>query len=174
MTIYKKIFSDVYLIKNRFQNDKRGKFIKFNQEIKIKNKKIKFNQFCYSSNQKKFTFRGIHFQKPPYQEKKLVTCVEGKVLDVIVDFDKKSKTYLKYKFINLDQNKMDSLYIGENYAHGFLTLTKKATILYQINGRYIKSKQAGLLWNDPSLKIKWPIKPKIISTRDKSFNKIKI
>ena len=62
-----------------------------------------------------------------------MTCVEGKILDVIVDFDKKSKTYLKYKFINLDQNKMDSLFIGENYAHGFLTLTKKTTILAKIS-----------------------------------------
>ena len=172
MTILKRIFSDVYLITNKFKNDKRGKFIKFNHEIIIKEQKIKFNQFCYSLNKKKYTFRGIHFQKYPYQEKKLVTCVEGKVLDVIVDLDKKSKTYLKYKFVNLSENTMCSLYIGKNYAHGFLTLTDKATILYQINGRYIKFKQSGLLWNDPTLNIKWPTKPKLLSSRDKTFNKI--
>ena len=172
MKILQKIFSDVYLITNKFKNDKRGKFIKFNQEIIIKKNKIKFNQFCYSLNKKIYTFRGIHFQKYPYQEKKLVTCVEGKILDVIVDLNKKSKTYLKYKFINLNENDMFSLYIGKNYAHGFLTLTDKATILYQINGRYIKSKQSGLLWNDPTLKIKWPTKPKLMSSRDKTFNKI--
>ena len=173
MIISKKIFSDVYLIKNNFNNDKRGKFLKFNHEIIIKKKRIKFNQFCYSLNKKKNTFRGIHFQKYPYQEIKLVTCVEGKILDIIIDLNKKSKTYLKYKFVKLNQNKMHSLYIGKNYAHGFLTLTNKTTILYQISGPYIKSKQSGLLWSDPALKIKLPTKPKLISLRDKSFNKIK-
>jgi len=172
MAILKKIFSDVYLITNKFKNDKRGKFIKFNHEITIKGKKIKFNQFCYSFNKKINTLRGIHFQRYPYQEKKLVTCVEGKILDIIVDLNKKSQTYLKYKFINLSENDMYSLYIGKDYAHGFLTLTDKTTILYQINGRYIESKQSGLLWNDPTLKIKWPTKPKILSARDKTFNKI--
>ena len=172
MKILKKIFSDVYLVTNKHIDDKRGRFIKFNQEIIIKNKKVKFNQFCYSSNIKKHTFRGIHFQKYPYQEKKLVTCVEGEILDIVVDLNKKSKTYLKYKFIKLDQNTMYSLYIGKNYAHGFLTLTDKAIILYQIKGHYFKKEQSGLLWDDPTLKIKWPIKPKLLSSRDKSFNKI--
>ena len=173
MPILKKLFSDAYLIKNNFQNDSRGKFIKFDHEIKIKNKKIQFNQFCYSENKKKHTFRGIHFQKYPFQEKKLITCVEGKILDVILDLDKKSKTYLKYRFIKLDENNTHSIYIGKNYAHGFLTLTDKATILYQISAPYIKSKQSGLLWNDPLLNIKWPTKPKVISYRDNNFKKIK-
>jgi len=174
MPILKKLFSDVYLIKNNFQNDKRGQFIKFNQEIKIKNQKIKFNQFCYSLNKKKYTLRGIHFQKFPSQERKLITCVHGKILDVVVDLDKKSKTYLKHKFINLNNNNMYSLYLGKNYAHGFLTLTDKTIILYQINAPYIKSKQSGLLWNDPLLNIKWPNKPKVISFRDMNFKKIKL
>ena len=75
MQIVKKLFSGVYLIKNKFQKDKRGKFIKFKYDFKIKKEKIKFNQFCYSFNKEKYTLRGIHFQKYPFQEKKLVTCV---------------------------------------------------------------------------------------------------
>ena len=173
MPIVKKLFSDAYLIKNNFQNDKRGKFIKFNQEIKIKNKKIKFDQFCYSVNKSRYTLRGIHYQRYPFQEEKLITCVEGKILDIIIDVNKKSDTYLSHKFINLNQSNMYSLYIGKDYAHGFLTLTDKATILYQINAPYIKSKQSGFLWNDPLLNIKWPTKPKVISYRDKNFKKIK-
>ena len=173
MTILKKLFPDAYLIKNNFQNDKRGKFIKFNHEIMIKNKKTRFNQFCYSINKKKYTLRGIHFQKYPFQEKKLITCVEGKILDVILDIDKKSETYLKYRFIHLNANNMYSVYIGKNYAHGFLTLTDKVTILYQISAPYIKSKQSGFLWCDPFLNIKWPKKPKVISSRDSNFKKIK-
>lgn len=173
MKVIKKIFADVFLVKNEFQKDKRGQFIKFQNEFKIKNKKIKFNQFCYSSNKNKYTLRGIHFQKYPFQEKKLITCVEGKILDIIVDLDKKSKTYLNYKLINLSERNMFSLYVGRNYAHGFLTLSKNTSILYLINGTYIKTKQTGLLWNDPALKIKLPEKPKIISFRDKNFDKIK-
>ena len=82
MEIIKKLFKDAYIIKNKFQSDKRGKFIKFKQEIKIRNKKIKFDQFCYSSNKNKYTLRGIHYQKHPDQEEKLITCVEGKILDI--------------------------------------------------------------------------------------------
>jgi len=172
MQILKKLFSDAYVIKNKFQKDNRGKFIKFHQEIKIKNKKIKFDQFCYSLNKDKYTLRGVHYQKYPFGEKKLITCVEGEIFDVIIDLNKKSNTYLKHKFINLNQNNMYSLYIGKDYAHGFLTLSKNATVLYQIEGPYKKSKQAGLLWSDPLLNIKWPKKPKIISNRDKKFKKI--
>ena len=150
----------------------RGSFIKFKQEIIIKNKKIKFDQFCYSLNKNKYTLRGIHYQKHPFQEEKLITCVDGKILDVIIDLNKKSKTYLKHKFINLNQSNMFSLYIGKNYAHGFLTLTKNATILYQIKGHYRKFKQTGIMWNDPLLNIKWPKKPAVISTRDTKFKKI--
>ena len=174
MQIVKKLFSDAYLVKNKLQQDKRGKFIKFQKEIIIKNKKIKFNQFCYSFNDNKYTFRGIHYQKYPLQERKLVTCVKGEILDIVVDLNKNSKTYLKYKFIKLSQNNNYSLYLGKHYAHGFLTLTKNTSILYLINGTYDQKKQTGILWNDPSLKIKWPKKPKIISTRDKNFKKIMI
>lgn len=169
MKIIKKIFKDVFIIKNDFQLDERGKFIKFNAEIKIKNKKKKFNQFCYSLNKKKLTLRGLHFQKKPFQEEKLITCVKGKILDVVLDINKNSKTYLKHKFVDLNDTNMYSLYIGKNYAHGFLTLSNDTCVLYQINGAYIKQKQSGFHWNDPSLKIKWPTKPKVLSTKDNKF-----
>ena len=171
MKIIKRIFKDVFLIKNNYQKDKRGKFIKFNSEIKLK-KKTNFNQFCYSVNKKKFTLRGLHFQKKPFQEEKLITCVKGKILDIVLDINKNSKTYLKYKFVSLNDKNMHSLYIGKDYANGFLTLTNDATILYQIKGTYIKSKQSGYYWNDPLLKIKWPSKPKVLSTKDKKFKNI--
>jgi dTDP-4-dehydrorhamnose 3,5-epimerase len=174
MKIIKKIFANVFLIKNNFQKDKRGKFIKFNSKIKIRNKDINFNQFCYSLNKNKLTLRGLHFQKKPFQEEKLITCVKGKILDVVMDINKYSKTYLQYKFINLNEKNMYSLYIGKDYAHGFLTLTKDTSVLYQIKGIYIRSKQSGLSWNDPSLKIKWPAKPRIISIKDKKFKNINL
>ena len=172
MQIIKKLFLNAYLIKNKFQKDNRGSFIKFNQKIIIKNKQIKFDQFCYSENTYRNTLRGIHYQKYPFQEEKLITCVKGKILDVVVDLNKKSKTYLNYKFINLNESNMYSLYIGKDYAHGFLTISKNATILYQIKGPYKRFKQTGILWNDPLLKIKWPNKPHVISNRDKKFKKI--
>lgn len=172
MKIIKEVLKDIFLIKNDFQKDNRGKFIKFNNNIILKNKKINFDQFCYSINKKKFTLRGLHYQKKPFQEEKLITCVKGTILDVVLDINPNSKYYLRYKFINLSDKYMYSLYVGKNYAHGFLTLTNDATILYQIKGKYIKTKQCGYLWNDPKLKIKWPTNPKIISLKDKKFKTI--
>ena len=75
-------------------------------------------------------------------------------------------------FLTFNHKNMYSLFIGKAYAHGFLTLTKNVSILYQIDGQYKKAKQTGLLWNDPSLKIKWPKKPKVISLKDKQFKKL--
>ena len=168
MEIIKKLFKDAYIIKNKFQSDKRGKFIKFKQEIKIRNKKIKFDQFCYSSNKNKYTLRGIHYQKHPDQEEKLITCVEGKILDIIVDLNKNSKTYLNHKFINLNQNNMYSLYIGKNYAHGFLTLEKENYIIYSCTKYRDGKNEIAIKFDDKNLNIKWPSNKPIISAKDKN------
>jgi dTDP-4-dehydrorhamnose 3,5-epimerase len=165
MKIKKKLLPNVYLLKNRISNDNRGKFLKIKKKIKFK-----YNQLCFSFNKKKGTIRGLHYQKKPFSEKKIITCIQGSIFDVIVNCNSKSKNYLKYKTIVLKSNQNNSLYISENYAHGFQTLEDNTIVMYNIDGIFKKKLQSGILWNDPSLKIKWPIKLKVISKKDNKFS----
>lgn len=167
MIIKKKLFNNVYLLSNKTFKDNRGKFLKFQNVLNVNKKKITFNQYCYSSNKSKFTLRGLHFQKYPYGEIKLITCIQGKIFDVIVDIDKKSKTYMQWRYIELSENDSFSLFIGKGYAHGFLTLKKNTVVLYNISGPYKKNFQRILNWKDPKIGIIWPANPRMISKRDK-------
>jgi dTDP-4-dehydrorhamnose 3,5-epimerase len=169
MIIKKKLFKNVYLLSNKTFKDARGKFLKFDNVLDINKKKISFNQYCYSSNKNKFTLRGLHFQKYPYEEIKLITCIQGKIFDVVVDINKKSKTYLQWKCIELSENESLSLFIGKGYAHGFLTLKKNTVVLYNISGPYKGNFQRIVNWKDPKIGIIWPARPKLISKADKQI-----
>jgi dTDP-4-dehydrorhamnose 3,5-epimerase len=167
MIIKKKLFKNVYLLSNNTFKDNRGKFLKFDNVLDINKKKISFNQYCYSSNKNKFTLRGLHFQKYPYEEIKLITCIQGKIFDVVVDIKKKSKTYLQWKCIELNENDSLSLFIGKGYAHGFLTLKENTIVLYNISGPYKRNFQRIVNWKDPKIGITWPTRPRSISKSDK-------
>jgi dTDP-4-dehydrorhamnose 3,5-epimerase len=91
---------------------------------------------------------------------------------VVVNVNKESLNYLKWSSFKLNDKNKYSLYIGKDYAHGFITLEDNSIISYQIIGKYISKQQEGLLWNDKRINIKWPHKPNIISTRDRNFKKI--
>jgi len=169
MIIKKKLFKNVYLLSNKTFKDARGKFLKFDNVLDINKKKIIFNQYCYSSNKNKFTLRGLHFQKYPYEEIKLITCIQGKIFDVVVDINKKSKTYLQWKCIELSENESLSLFVGKGYAHGFLTLKKNTVVLYNISGPYKRNFQRIVNWKDPKIGIIWPARPKLISKADKQI-----
>jgi dTDP-4-dehydrorhamnose 3,5-epimerase len=160
-------FKDVFLIKNKYTNDVRGYFLKFK-----KNKNYKITQQCFSFNKKKFTLRGLHFQNKPNQEIKIITCLKGSIFDVVVNVNKESSNYLKWRTFKLNDKNKYSLYVGKDYAHGFMTLEDNSLVSYHIIGKYILKKQKGLLWNDKRIKIKWPYNPKVISSRDRKFKKI--
>jgi len=168
MNIIKKILPNVFLYKNQCSFDIRGKFLK----MKIL-KNFKSNQLCLSFNKHKGTVRGLHFQRKPFGETKMVTCISGSVFEVIVNCNKKSKDYLKHKTLILNSQKNNSLYIGKDYAHGFQTLENNTILMYNIKGKYKKSLQSGFLFNDACLNIKWPLKIKKISTRDQKFKPLK-
>jgi dTDP-4-dehydrorhamnose 3,5-epimerase len=169
MIIKKKIFKNVYLVSNKNFKDNRGNFLKFNSILNIGKKKIKFNQYCYSSNKKKFTLRGMHFQRYPYEEIKLITCIQGLMFDVIIDVNKKSKTYLQWRAVKLTEDIPLSLYVGKGYAHGYLTLKRNTIVLYNISGKYNKNAQQLISWKDPKICIAWPRKPSVISKSDDIF-----
>ena len=174
MKIVKTKFKDTYLIDHSKKNDKRGFFMRGICTKILKNKNVSFNikQTNYSYNKKKLTLRGFHFQLPPFSEKKIITCVKGKLLLVIVNIDKKSNNYLKHLKFILSDNLNRSVLISKNCATAFLTLEPGTLVYYYMSSYYKKNKGEGIRYNDPKLKINWPKKPKVISSRDLNFENL--
>ena len=169
MKIIKTKFKDLLIIKRPTHNDNRGFLKELFEQNKIKKNFI----FDYFSLSKKNVIRGLHLQlKKP--QAKLISVMTGKIFDVVLDCRKGSPTFGRHFTINISAKDNTSLYIPEGFAHGFCSLENN-TILYYKNSNYRNKKyEAGILWNDKDLKIKWPIKKPKISLRDKknlSFSK---
>ena len=120
------------------------------------------------SKSSKGVMRGLHFQKPPFQQAKLVRCIEGEVLDIAVDIRKNSKTYGQHIAVLLSGDNKRQLYVPRGFAHGFLVLSDAATFAYKVDNTYAPEFDAGIRWNDKELNIQWNIKDSevIISAKD--------
>lgn len=161
-----------YLITLEPYEDERGSFARQFCADEFKKAGIDFNicQCNISTNKHKGTIRGMHYQKEPYPEKKLVSCIRGKVYDAIVDLRKNSKTYLKWLTFELSENDNKILYIPPLIAHGFQTLVDDTTVYYQL-GEFFKSDYYdGIRYNDPKVGIEWKkIEPVIMNERDRNY-----
>ena len=156
-------FKDLFLIKNKNFNDKRGYFKEIIRENKLK-KKFPFLVMSYS---KQNVVRGLHIQTKNTQGK-LITVIKGKIFDIALDLRKNSKTFGKHFKIELTEKNGKSIFIPPGFAHGFLA-REKENIVHYYNTNFRSSKhEIGIIWNDPSLKIKWPIKKPILSKKDKA------
>ena len=162
MKIIKTKIKGLVLLSTNIYKDRRG-FFKEVEKEKILKKKFVFDCFSYS---KKNTLRGLHLQTKNSQAK-IVTVVQGKILDVVVDLRKKSKTYGNYFSIRISQDSNFSIYIPENFAHGFLCLSKECAVYYKCTKYRDKNSETTIKWNDNKLNIKWPIKRPILSEKDK-------
>ena len=162
MKIIKTKIKDLLLLKTSIYKDKRG-FFKEVEKNKILKKKFIFDCFSYS---KKNTLRGMHLQTKKSQAK-IITVVQGKILDVVVDLRKNSKTYGKHFSVEISQKSNFSLYIPEKFAHGFLCLSKECAVYYKCSNYRDKNSETTIKWNDKDLKIKWPIKKPLLSKKDK-------
>jgi dTDP-4-dehydrorhamnose 3,5-epimerase len=118
---------------------------------------------------KRGTLRGMHFQYPPATEAKLVRCLHGAVLDVIVDLRPESATYLQHVAVELDSDSQRALYVPGRFAHGYQTLHDESTILYQASTFYAPSAESGLRYDDPRLAIAWPLPVAVVSSKDCHF-----
>lgn len=169
MNISKKLSYKNLEIKLEEFKDARGGFLKifnFYNNFNIK-------QINISRNKKMGTIRGIHFQKKPLEDGKLVFCIKGKIFDVVVDLRKKSKNYKKWKSYILEPKKNTILYVPRGFGHAFQTLANDTEVLYIHDNIYSKKFEDGINFMDKTLKINWPLKVSNISARDKKFLNLK-
>ena len=161
---------DIKIFKSSAFIDNRGYYWTSWKKGQVKKIRFKHDKFSLS---KKNVLRGLHGDTKTW---KLVSCPYGKFLLVVVNFDKKSKNFLKYKSWTLSHKNRLQILIPPNYANGHLCISKECLFHYKLSykGSYIDSnKQFSLRWNDPKLKIKWKIKKPILSKRDKNSKLLK-
>jgi dTDP-4-dehydrorhamnose 3,5-epimerase len=164
-----------YLISHKVFKDGRGFFKRSFCLNELKKKKLKFNvkQGNISENFKKGTIRGFHYQKNR-SDSKILTCINGSILNVTIDIRKRSKTFLKITKNILNSKNKNSILVPGGCANLFLTLNNNTIIHYYMNEFYNSKKDMGFRFNDKFFNLKWPITPKIISKKDKSFLDFKI
>ena len=114
---------------------------------------------------KKGVIRGMHFQRYPYAQAKLAAVISGSVVDVVVDLRKGSKTFAQTYVCNLDSERKNMLLVPEGFAHGFATL-EDSIFFYKCSNVFHKPSESGVVWNDPTLNIKWPVPEPIVSEKD--------
>lgn len=153
-------------------NDERGFFArtwdgKIFQEKGLNSKIV---QCSVSFNKIKGTVRGIHFQRSPFEEDKIVRCTKGRIFDVIVDLRKDSPTYLKWEGFEIGERNHSMLYIPKGFGHGFQTLEDETEVFYQISEKFMPEYSTGIRWNDPKVLIKWPLEISNISKKDLSYD----
>jgi dTDP-4-dehydrorhamnose 3,5-epimerase len=151
------------------RGDERGFFARFYCEKEFAEKGLasRFVQINNSLSSHRGTLRGMHYQLPPFGEVKLVRCVRGSVYDVIVDLRPKSATYLQWFGADLTAENRKMMYVPAGFAHGYLTTSEDAELLYLVSAFYAPEFERGLRHDDPAIGIKWPIEPQIISEKDK-------
>jgi len=157
------------------KKDKRGSFHRsFCEKILKKKINFKIKQCNISINKIKGTLRGFHYQAKPFKESKIITVVSGSIYNVTIDLRKKSKSFLSKNVIELSSNNNNLLLIPAGCANAFLTTSKNAIIHYYMNQFYEDQnigKYKGFKYDDKFFNIKWPIKPRVISAKDKLYQK---
>lgn len=167
MELLKTKIPGLLLIKPTVFVDSRGHFLEtFNKEKMLQ---FGLNENFVQDNQsvsKKGVLRGLHFQKPPFDQGKLVRVVQGIALDVAVDLRKDSLTFGKWESAELSGENKLMLWIPPGFAHGFVALEDNTVFVYKCTNAYNKASEATILWNDPQLKIDWKVKNPILSEKD--------
>lgn len=164
-------FDGLYVLELDLKRDERGYFARtYCQETFTSfGLETHFPQSGTAWNGKAGTVRGMHFQRLPFGEVKLIRCTRGAILDVVIDLRPQSKTYLQSYSIELDANNGKQLYVPPCFAHGYQTLTDDTEVLYLMSTVYIPDAATGVRWDDPSFNITWPRDITVISGRDKEW-----
>jgi dTDP-4-dehydrorhamnose 3,5-epimerase len=170
MTFTETELKGAYIISVEKLEDERGFFGRSfcTNTFELHGLKSNIVQSNISHNKRAATVRGLHMQKAPYEETKLVRCTRGSIFDVIVDLRSESATFKKWIGVELTAHNYKMLYVPEGFAHGYLTLEDDSEITYQVTQFYNAASEVAFRWDDPAFEIAWPVKPVIISERDKN------
>lgn len=166
---------DVILVKPKVFGDSRGFFMEsYKKSDFFKNGiDVEFNQDNHSKSSYK-VLRGLHFQKAPYAQAKLVRCSKGRIYDVAADIRPQSPTFKKYVKVELSEDNKNMLYIPEGFAHGFVALSDEVELLYKASGEYNVESDCGIKWDDPDIGIDWEIDfEPLLSDKDKNQKSLK-
>lgn len=158
----------VQVIELNAHRDERGNFIEmfsvlnnpFTSDFNLKQVNYVFSKNIY-------TLRGLHYQKKPMEQGKIVSCIKGSILDVIVDINPKSNNYKKYFSTILSSISNDQIFVPRGFAHGYLTLTDDVEVIYFVDNYYDPSQEVTIKFDDPSLKIDWGVELDKIIVSDK-------
>lgn len=168
MEVLENPMTGLFLLKPRVFEDDRGYFFESWQKERLE-KAIGSSVNFVQDNESMSTanvLRGMHFQKPPHAQAKLVRVVRGEVLDVVVDIRKNSGSYGQHYSARLSEENKHQMFIPEGFAHGFLTLRENTIFTYKCTDYYHPETEDSLLWNDDELGIKWPIDDPLVSEKD--------
>jgi len=167
--IFKETYlSGSYTIDLDKNGDNRGFFARYwcHEEFEEMGLDSTILQINNSFSAQKGTLRGLHFQRPPKAETKVVRCIKGAIWDVIVDIRKDSKTYGEWFGEEITAENRTMMYVPKGFAHGFISLTNNSEIIYMLSESYSPKHEDTLRWNDSFHNIKWLIEPKVISKKD--------
>lgn len=164
----------IILIKPKVFRDERGFFLESWKASEFSENGIP-DAFVQDNHSKssKGVLRGLHYQLPPNGQAKLVRCLSGVVFDVAVDIRKNSSTFGKWFGLELKAESHELIYIPSGFAHGFLTLSDTAEVIYKVTAEYAPQSDRGIIWNDPEINIKWPQIEVILSDKDKKHPKLR-
>jgi dTDP-4-dehydrorhamnose 3,5-epimerase len=165
---------EVILVESQEFSDERGFFMEsFKESVFAENGiNLRFVQDNYSHSVKG-VIRGLHYQKPPKAQAKLMMVLRGEIFDVAVDIRKGSPTYGKWVGEILSDKNHNLLYAPEGFAHGFCVLSDQADVLYKVSSEYSLDHERGILWNDPDIAIKWPVNNPIVIKKDQLLPTLK-
>jgi dTDP-4-dehydrorhamnose 3,5-epimerase len=171
MTFEETPLKGAYMVRRERSADGRGAFERLwcARELEDRGLNGRLAQASLSTNGRRGTLRGMHYQTCPGMEEKLVTCLRGSLYDVIVDVREGSPTVGRWFGMRLSADAPVALYVPKGFAHGFVTLEDDTAILYQITEFYDPALAAGFRWNDPTFAIGWPLAPEVVSDRDRAF-----
>jgi dTDP-4-dehydrorhamnose 3,5-epimerase len=165
------LLDGAWLIDLEPREDERGFFARIwcRQELAAQGLDAEIAQESLSFNRHRGTVRGLHFQRSPYEETKIVRCTHGGIFDVIVDLRPQSPSYLRWQGFELTAENRKALYVPKGFAHGFQTLTDSAEIVYQISEFYAPNSAGGYRYDEVAFGVEWPLSVTVISERDLSW-----
>jgi dTDP-4-dehydrorhamnose 3,5-epimerase len=173
MEIERAVIPDVLILRAKKHGDHRGFFSETFRSVTLKEAGVDLEwvQDNHSFSASRGVVRGLHFQRHPRAQAKLLRVIRGAVLDVAVDLRSNSPTYGKHVAVELSEANWTQIYVPIGFAHGFCTLTEGAEVLYKVSAEYGPSEEGGLLWNDPDLGIDWPVDEReaILTERDRTW-----